>query len=71
MIRFIDGAPQALWFSQHSSGEAFTYDCLLKINGRPVDYSGRGTHANYAIAGCVDYMPLLSLLGSVFVREAD
>lgn len=53
MIRFQDGVPQALWYSQHASGEAFTYNATLKIKGRPVAYSGRGTHANYAIPGSV------------------
>jgi hypothetical protein len=53
MIRFDNGEPQALWYSQHAGGEAFTYNATLKINERPVAYSGRGTHANYAIEGSV------------------
>lgn len=53
MVRFENGEPQAVWYSQHSGGEAFTYDAVLKIDGRPVSYSGQGTHANYAIEGCV------------------
>ncbi|KAH8690490.1 hypothetical protein BGW36DRAFT_439623 [Talaromyces proteolyticus] len=56
MVRFENGEPQALWYSQHASGEAFTYNATLKINGRPVAYSGRGTHANYAIAGDHDHI---------------
>lgn len=51
MIRFQDGAPQAMWFSQHDNGEAFTYDCLEKQGMRPVVYSANGSHANYAISG--------------------
>ncbi|CRG82846.1 Putative vacuolar protein sorting-associated protein TDA6 [Talaromyces islandicus] len=55
MIRFDNGEPQALWYSQHAGGEAFTYNATLKIKGRPVAYSGRGTHANYAIPGKHDH----------------
>lgn len=32
MIRFKDGSPQAIWYSQHSNGEAFTYDCVEKYD---------------------------------------
>jgi hypothetical protein len=51
MIRFLNGIPQALWFSQHASGEAFTYDATEKNGQRPVVYSAKGTHAVYAIPG--------------------
>ena len=50
-ILFENGVPQSVWFSQHSSGEAFTYDCVEKQGDRPVAYSAAGTHANYAISG--------------------
>ena len=30
MIRFSNGVPTQMWFSQHEDGEAFTYDCLEK-----------------------------------------
>lgn len=30
MVRFQDGTPQAIWYSQHSNGEAFTYDATEK-----------------------------------------
>ena len=29
-MRFSNGVPQAMWFSQHSGGQAFTYNCLEK-----------------------------------------
>ena len=32
MVRFQDGEPQAIWYSQHSNGEAFTYDAVAKYN---------------------------------------
>ena len=55
MIRFSNGVPQEVWYSQHEDGEAFTYDCLEKQGVRPITYSARGTHANYAINGYADF----------------
>jgi hypothetical protein len=51
MIRFEQGVPQSIWYSQHSSGEAFTYGATEKQDGRPYSYSAKGTHAVYATAG--------------------
>ena len=53
MIRFQNGEPQALWYSQHSGGQAFTYGALEKQGKRPYAYSANGTHAVYSIAGFV------------------
>lgn len=44
MVRFQDGLPTAIWYSQHSNGEAFTYDVVNKYDGgdrvrRPLDLS--------------------------------
>ena len=33
MVRFKDGEPYAIWYSQHSNGEAFYYDTVLKYDG--------------------------------------
>ncbi|KAK5164380.1 uncharacterized protein LTR77_010076 [Saxophila tyrrhenica] len=57
MVRFKDGKPQAIWYSQHSNGEAFEYRVVKKYNNgaRPVVYIGNGTHANYAIPGDHDH----------------
>ncbi|KAI6247527.1 putative vacuolar protein sorting-associated protein TDA6 [Erysiphe necator] len=55
MVRFKNGAPDALWLSQHSSGQAFSYEIMKKKGDRPIVYSARGTHANYAIEGGHDH----------------
>ncbi|OBT49315.1 hypothetical protein VE00_00370 [Pseudogymnoascus sp. WSF 3629] len=56
MIRFHSGVPEAIWFSQHGGGQAFAYDAVEKIGKRPVGYSARGTHANYASPGRHDML---------------
>jgi hypothetical protein len=33
MIRFVDGKPSELWYSQHSGGQAFEYGALEKYDG--------------------------------------
>ncbi|KAL8787894.1 MAG: hypothetical protein Q9213_001921 [Squamulea squamosa] len=62
MIRFRDGVPQAIWYSQHNYGEAFTYAAVEKQGQRPVGYSAKGTHATYATTGTHDHtIPGLNL----------
>jgi Vacuolar protein sorting-associated protein 62 len=62
MIRFKDSEPQAIWFSQHANGQAFTYKALEKEGLRPITYSAVGSHANYAVAGAHDHaIPDLNL----------
>lgn len=51
MIRFKDGHPSAVWYSQHEYGAAYTYATVPKIGVRPISFSARGSHANYATAG--------------------
>lgn len=57
MIRFVNGTPTAVWYSQHANGEAFSWDAVgLKKNGsRVIGYSANGTHANYATNGTHDH----------------
>lgn len=65
MIRFQDGVPVAIWYSQHNNGQAFTYPTVEKsllLPSRPIAYSARGSHANYAIPGIHDHtIPELNL----------
>lgn len=51
MIRFVHGQPIAIWYSQHASGQAFTYQAVEKSDKRPYSFSGKGTHANYVTSG--------------------
>lgn len=62
MIRFVNGTPQAIWYSQHGNGQAFLYSVAEKSGKRPISYSARGSHANYAIPGTHDHtIPDLNL----------
>lgn len=54
MVRFKNGEPQAVWYSQHDFGEAFSYSAVLKSGKRPISFSARGSHANYATADAHD-----------------
>ncbi|KAI1610136.1 hypothetical protein EDD36DRAFT_445611, partial [Exophiala viscosa] len=54
MVRFQEGVPVGIWYSQHAWGEACLWDdvaCLSKEGDRPIVYSARGSHANYPSAG--------------------
>ncbi len=51
MVRFQNGLPKAIWYSQHAYGEAFTYDAVDKKGIRPIAFSAKGSHAVYATAG--------------------
>ena len=70
MVRFQDGTPSQMWFSQHAFGEAFTYKAVEKQGLRPVAYSGNGSHANYAISGTHDHtLPDFNLPGVGIVTD--
>ncbi|SPO06488.1 uncharacterized protein DNG_09178 [Cephalotrichum gorgonifer] len=53
MIRYRDGKPIGIFFSQHEDGAAYDWEdpILSKTDGRPIIYSARGSHANYPIPG--------------------
>ncbi|KAF2823080.1 hypothetical protein CC86DRAFT_75920 [Ophiobolus disseminans] len=57
MIRFINGVPKYIWLSQHSNGEAFTFEALTKdaSGKRPLIFASTGSHALYAIPGTHDH----------------
>lgn len=61
MVRFVNGVPEAMWFSQHSDGEALYAATQKGPDGvRPVTYVANGTHANYAIPGAYNTIPVLN-----------
>ncbi|KIV89820.1 hypothetical protein PV10_07191 [Exophiala mesophila] len=57
MIRFQNSLPQSVYYSQHSTGQAFSYSAVEKAPDglRPVVYVARGSHANYAVPGPHDH----------------
>ncbi|PSN70142.1 hypothetical protein BS50DRAFT_571435 [Corynespora cassiicola Philippines] len=65
MIRFSNGVPQYIWYSQHANGQAFKYSVTEKYQDvRPIAYSSNGSHANYAMGGTHDHLiPNLNLPG--------
>ncbi|KAF2709729.1 hypothetical protein K504DRAFT_467679 [Pleomassaria siparia CBS 279.74] len=73
MVRFSNGVPQAVWYSQHANGEAFKYDTVdKKDDSRPIAYSAQGTHANYAIPGTHDHtIPNFNLPAGVLEDHTD
>ncbi|KAJ5780450.1 hypothetical protein N7457_005610 [Penicillium paradoxum] len=72
MIRFVNGTPNAIWYSQHARGQAFTYGAVEKKDKRPYAYSAQGTHANYAISGKHDHtIPGINLLAGFLMDYTD
>jgi hypothetical protein len=51
MVRFENGVPKAVWYSQHEYGEAYTYAAVQKSGKRPLAFSAKGSHANYVKVG--------------------
>ncbi|PSR80840.1 hypothetical protein BD289DRAFT_484731 [Coniella lustricola] len=53
MVRFRNGTPVGIYYSQHSDGSAYDWDDeTLSLTGeRPVVYSAYGSHANWAFPG--------------------
>ncbi|KAI0460803.1 hypothetical protein LJB42_001603 [Komagataella kurtzmanii] len=54
LVRFYNGSPIIVWMSAHGGGGSYFYKNLEKHyndDKRPVIFSARGTHANYASVG--------------------
>jgi hypothetical protein len=51
MVRFKDGTPTHIWYSQHEYGEAYHWGAVEKLADRPLSFSAKGSHANYATRG--------------------
>ena len=65
LVRFYMGEPKYLWMSAHAGGTAYKFEAIEKVKKlrridgelrneviyRPLIFSARGTHANYASAG--------------------
>ncbi|PGH12667.1 hypothetical protein AJ79_04167 [Helicocarpus griseus UAMH5409] len=72
MIRFENEQPQAIWYSQHSSGQAFSYEATEKEGLRPIGYCANGSHAVYATPGTHDHtIPGFNLPGGLLEDETD
>jgi hypothetical protein len=72
MVRFQNGSPQSIWYSQHANGQAFRYTTVEKTGVRPIAYSSKGSHANYAMSGTHDHtIPNLNLPGGVLEDYTD
>lgn len=72
MVRFKNGKPVALWYSQHASGEALLYKIVEKHGVRPISYSAKGTHANYASPGTHDHaIPNFNLPLGILMDHCD
>ncbi|KAH3682660.1 hypothetical protein WICPIJ_006374 [Wickerhamomyces pijperi] len=54
LTRFYKGVPVYVWMSAHGGGNAYHYEAMEKFDRgykRPLIFSSRGTHANYALIG--------------------
>ncbi|KAJ0165289.1 putative vacuolar protein sorting-associated protein TDA6 [Colletotrichum tanaceti] len=65
MMRFENGEPRGIFFSEHEGGQAYTYNAVEKRGVRPVIYSAVGSHAMYAQAGDHPYVLPFSMLKDV------
>ncbi|KAF2421831.1 hypothetical protein EJ08DRAFT_665033 [Tothia fuscella] len=68
LIRFHNGKPKAIFFSEHDLGAAYSWEAVEKIGKRPVSYSATGTHAMYADAGVHTYVLPFGLLHDITDR---
>jgi hypothetical protein len=62
MMRFENGVPRGIFFSEHEGGQAYSYEAVEKAGDRPVIYSAVGSHAMYALPGTHPYILPFHLL---------
>ena len=68
VVRFQDGIPKAVYFSEHNFGSSYSYQAVEKLGKRPIIYSASGTHAMYATPGTHSYVLPWGLLHDVTDR---
>ncbi|KAB5592401.1 putative effector protein [Ceratobasidium theobromae] len=51
LIRFLNGKPQSIHYSQHEDGTAYTYAATDKVGSRPLVFVSGGGHTNYPTPG--------------------
>ncbi|KAI1743064.1 hypothetical protein F4680DRAFT_410919 [Xylaria scruposa] len=56
IVRFQDGKPKTVFLSRHASASIHKYESMQKLEGRPVIFPGKGTHALYGIEGNHEYI---------------
>lgn len=56
LVRFRDGKPYGVFFSEHFFGSAYDWEAVEKIGQRPVTYSATGSHAMYPNPGIHEYI---------------
>lgn len=65
MMRFENGVPRGMFFSEHEGGQAYAFEAVEKRGDRPVIYSAVGSHAMYALPGTHPYILPFSILKDV------
>ncbi|KAL1902215.1 Vacuolar protein sorting-associated protein 62 [Ceratocystis pirilliformis] len=65
MVRFENGVPRGVFFSEHEGGQAYAWGAVEKRGSRPVIYSAVGSHAMYAMPGLQPYILPFKLLKDV------
>lgn len=66
MVRFQDGVPKGIYFSEHEGGQAYAWNAVQKSStGRPVIYSAVGSHAMYPLPAKHPYVLPFNLLKDI------
>jgi hypothetical protein len=68
MVRFQNGIPKGIYFSEHEGGQAYAWEAVEKRGDRPVIYSAVGSHAMYATPGDHPYVLPFKMLKDVSDR---